>query len=70
MQRIILTDPRIKDGTIMYFNEYVILDFEGTVNDNDFIVDNNYNIYVDGVKLEREDTGDLAKENPSKYATK
>ena len=67
MNRIILTDPRIKDGTMMYFDEYVVLDFEGTVNDNDFIVDTNYNIYVDGVKLEKADPGDLTKEDPDKY---
>ena len=67
MKRITLTDPRIKDGTMMYFNEYVVLDFEGTVNDNYFIVDNSYNIYVDGVKLDKADTGDLTKEDPNKY---
>lgn len=67
MSRIILTDPRIKEGTMMYFNEYVVLDFEGTTNDNDLIVDNNYNIYVDDVKLEKQETGDLTKEDPDKY---
>ena len=67
MSRIILTEPRIKDGTMVYNDEYVVLDFEGTVNDNDFIVEKNYNIYVDGIKLEKEDTGDLTKEDPEKY---
>ena len=55
MSRIILTDPRIKDGTMMYLNEYVVLDFEGTVKDKDFIVCNDYNIYVDDVKLEKQE---------------
>jgi hypothetical protein len=70
MNRITLTDPRIKDGTMMYFDEYVVMDFESIVDNNDYIVDKNYNLYVNGVKLDRSDTGDLTKEDPDKYKTK
>ena len=54
MKEIVLTDPNRELVTLEYNGEYLILSFMGEVQD-DFIVDNNYNIYMDGVKLDRED---------------
>ena len=68
MNRIILTDPRIKDGTMMYQGEYVVLDLEcESYEDYSVISDINYNVYVDGDKLERTEFEDLTKEDPEKY---
>ncbi len=54
MKEIVLTDPNREEGTLMYKGEYLILSFVGDI-DEDFVVDNNYNIYCDGEKLEREE---------------
>ncbi len=54
MKEIVLTDPRVKEGSLEYKGEYIVLSFVGEI-DEDFVVDNNYNIYMGGEKLEREE---------------